>query len=58
MFNIDNFVIYVGDAVRKLIKDGLVLRQPQASHSRARARAHLEAKRKGRHSGTGKRHGM
>ena len=45
------------DAVRKLIKDGLVLRQPQAVHSRARARAHALAKRKGRHMGPGKRHG-
>lgn len=43
--------------VRKLIKDGLVLKKPQAVHSRARIRAMLEAKRKGRHSGPGKRKG-
>jgi len=43
--------------VRKLVKDGYVLRKPQKIHSRARARRHLEAKRKGRHQGTGKRRG-
>jgi large subunit ribosomal protein L19e len=44
-------------AVRKLIKDGLIIRKPQATHSRARVRLLLEAKRKGRHTGTGKRRG-
>lgn len=44
-------------AVRKLIKDGLIIRKPQATHSRARVRILLEAKRKGRHTGTGKRRG-
>jgi large subunit ribosomal protein L19e len=43
--------------VRKLIKDGLIIRKPSTSHSRARTRAHVESKRKGRHTGTGKRHG-
>lgn len=43
--------------IRKLIKDGLVIKKPQAMHSRARVRAMLEAKRKGRHSGIGKRKG-
>ncbi|KAM0682536.1 60S ribosomal protein L19B [Mitosporidium daphniae] len=43
--------------VRKLIADGLVIKKPQAIHSRARVRAMLEAKRKGRHSGPGKRKG-
>eukprot|EP00127_Corallochytrium_limacisporum_P001237 Clim_evm7s47 gene=Clim_evmTU7s47 len=43
--------------VRKLIKDGLIIRLPQVIHSRARARSHLEAKRKGRHTGPGKRRG-
>merc|ERR1712203_858374 len=41
----------------KLIKDGLIIRKPQVVHSRARTRANLEAKRKGRHKGFGKRHG-
>lgn len=44
-------------AVRKLIKDGLVLKKPQAIHSRFRVRQMAEAKRKGRHSGPGKRRG-
>lgn len=43
--------------MRKLIKDGLIIRKPQAIHSRARVNRRLEAKRKGRHTGTGKRHG-
>lgn len=44
-------------AVRKLIKDGLVLKKPQEVHSRFRVRQMAEAKRKGRHSGPGKRRG-
>ena len=43
--------------IRKLIKDGLIIRKPQVIHSRARVRKNLEAKRKGRHTGTGKRRG-
>eukprot|EP00850_Spirogloea_muscicola_P010210 SM000059S18687 [mRNA] locus=s59:412549:414070:+ [translate_table: standard] len=43
--------------IRKLIKDGFVIRKPQKIHSRDRARRSLEAKRKGRHSGYGKRRG-
>eukprot|EP01116_Phalansterium_solitarium_P011226 TRINITY_DN26849_c1_g1_i1.p2 TRINITY_DN26849_c1_g1~~TRINITY_DN26849_c1_g1_i1.p2 ORF type:complete len:215 (-),score=48.14 TRINITY_DN26849_c1_g1_i1:175-780(-) len=43
--------------VRKLVKDGFIIRKPQAIHSRARVRRNLEAKRKGRHSGPGKRKG-
>jgi large subunit ribosomal protein L19e len=43
--------------IRKLVKDGFVIRKPQVIHSRARVRAKLEAKRKGRHTGTGKRRG-
>jgi len=43
--------------IRKLIKDGFVIRKPQNIHSRARVRRNLAAKRKGRHSGTGKRKG-
>merc|ERR1719478_1672625 len=43
--------------VRKLIKDGLIIRKPQVIHSRARVRKNQEAKRKGRHTGTGKRRG-
>jgi len=43
--------------VRKLIKDGLILKKPQVTHSRFRVREKLEAKRKGRHTGPGKRKG-
>merc|ERR1712198_736167 len=43
--------------IRKLIKDGLIIRKPVAVHSRARVRKNAEARRKGRHTGTGKRKG-
>ncbi|XP_029195686.1 large ribosomal subunit protein eL19-like [Acropora muricata] len=43
--------------IRKLIKDGLIIKKPQIIHSRARARKAAEARRKGRHSGYGKRKG-
>ena len=43
--------------IRKLLKDGLIIRKPQVIHSRARVRKNLAAKRKGRHTGTGKRKG-
>merc|ERR1712240_200516 len=43
--------------VRKLIKDGLIIRKPQAVHSRARVRENTIARRKGRHTGHGKRKG-
>mmetsp|Transcript_2660 Transcript_2660/g.5968 ORF Transcript_2660/g.5968 Transcript_2660/m.5968 type:complete len:171 (+) Transcript_2660:80-592(+) len=43
--------------VRKLVKDGLIMRKPQIVHSRVRAQAHKEAVRKGRHTGTGHRFG-
>ncbi|WKY17108.1 hypothetical protein Q1695_001601 [Nippostrongylus brasiliensis] len=43
--------------IRRLIKDGLIIRKPEVVHSRFRARLYEEARRKGRHSGFGKRHG-
>jgi len=43
--------------IRKLLKEGLIIRKPQVIHSRARVRKNLAAKRKGRHMGTGKRKG-
>uniref|UniRef100_A0A7S3QTA2 Ribosomal protein L19 n=2 Tax=Eukaryota TaxID=2759 RepID=A0A7S3QTA2_DUNTE len=43
--------------VRKLVKDGFVIRKPAIIHSRARARTAAEARSKGRHTGYGKRHG-
>merc|ERR1711870_80177 len=38
-------------------KDGLIIRKPQTIHSRDRVRKNLAAKRKGRHTGMGKRKG-
>lgn len=43
--------------IRKLMKDGLIIVKPQVVHSRSRVREMAAAKRMGRHSGTGKRHG-
>ncbi|EGN92701.1 hypothetical protein SERLA73DRAFT_65303 [Serpula lacrymans var. lacrymans S7.3] len=43
--------------VKKLIKDGRVIVKPTIIHSRARTRDLLAAKRKGRHTGPGKRKG-
>lgn len=43
--------------IRKLIKDGQIIKKPVVSHSRARTRAVHAAKRAGRHTGTGKRKG-
>merc|ERR1712127_450301 len=43
--------------IRKLAKDGLVIKKPTKIHSRAGQRTKLAAKRKGRHTGTGKRIG-
>jgi len=43
--------------LRKLVKDGYVIKKPNAIHSRARVNKRKEAKRKGRHMGTGKRKG-
>ena len=43
--------------IRKLIKDGLINRKPEKMHSRARVRRNLDSKRKGRHTGVGKRRG-
>ncbi|KAL7076568.1 hypothetical protein ACQ4LE_004313 [Meloidogyne hapla] len=43
--------------IRRLVKDGLLIRKPGKVHSRFRARERLEARRKGRHMGFGKRRG-
>merc|ERR1711971_1049753 len=43
--------------IRKLVKDGLIMRKNVATHSRSRCKKWAEAKRKGRHQGTGKRKG-
>ena len=39
--------------MRKLVKDGFVIRKPTVIHSRSRARASAAAKAKGRHTGHG-----
>jgi large subunit ribosomal protein L19e len=57
-----NEIAEIGNAssrrnIRKLVKDGLIVRKPEKIHSRARVRARREAKRKGRHTGLGKRRG-
>jgi len=39
--------------VRRLVKDGFIIRKPEKIHSRHRARTAAEAKAKGRHTGYG-----
>ena len=43
--------------IRRLIVDGLIVKKPPKMHSRASVRKRKIAKGKGRHTGTGKRHG-
>jgi len=43
--------------IRKLVKDGFIIRRPMKMHSRARVRKVHEAKMKGRHMGPGTRKG-
>ena len=43
--------------IRKLVKDGFVIKKPTVIHSRSRFHRRLAAKRKGRHTGHGKRVG-
>ena len=43
--------------IRKLNKDGFIIRKPVIVHSRSRIKARLAAKAKGRHTGKGKRRG-
>jgi large subunit ribosomal protein L19e len=51
------YVLSSGQNIRKLVKDGLIIRKPVKVHSRARVRKNTEARRKGRHMGHGKRKG-
>ncbi|WPK26691.1 hypothetical protein PUMCH_004051 [Australozyma saopauloensis] len=44
-------------AIRKLYRNGAIVKKPVTIHSRSRARAHAESKRNGRHMGYGKRKG-
>ena len=43
--------------IKKLVKDGIILRRAVTVHSRFRTRQRLAEKRKGRHTGIGKRRG-
>ena len=43
--------------IKKLVKDGIILRRAVTVHSRFRTRQRHEEKRKGRHTGIGKRRG-
>ena len=43
--------------IRKLIKDGFVVKRKNEMHSKARHQRHMAAKAKGRHTGYGKREG-
>lgn len=44
-------------AIRRLYKNGTIVKKPARVHSRSRARALAESKRNGRHTGYGKRKG-
>jgi len=52
-----NCQFIVGKNIRKLFKDGLIVRKHVHMHSKSRVKRIHEAKRKGRHSGVGKRKG-
>lgn len=43
--------------IRKLVKDGYVIKKPQVIHSRSRVNRMNEAKKRGNHTGYGKRRG-
>ncbi|TVU50809.1 hypothetical protein EJB05_02199 [Eragrostis curvula] len=55
--HVTGFSTVQGQNIRKLVKDGFIIKKPQKIHSRSRARRAHEAKQKGRHSGYGKRRG-
>lgn len=46
--------VFAGQQIRKLVKDGLIIRKPVTVHSRARCRKNTLARRKGRHMGVGR----
>jgi large subunit ribosomal protein L19e len=49
--------LITGKNIRKLYNDGLIMKRAVHMHSRSRCKRMHEAKRKGRHSGFGKRKG-
>lgn len=57
IFSIEIWINILGKNIRKLIKDGFILKKPPVMHSRARARKLKAQKAKGRHTGPGKRRG-
>ena len=44
-------------AIRRLVKNGTIVKKAVTVHSRARTRAYAQAKRAGRHTGNGKKKG-
>jgi large subunit ribosomal protein L19e len=50
-------MLETGKNIRKLFKDGLIMRRQVHMHSTSRVKRYHEAKRKGRHQGHGKRKG-
>jgi large subunit ribosomal protein L19e len=52
-----NYKLTSGKNIRKLYKDGLIMRRQVTMHSRYRVKLYHEAVRKGRHQGRGKRKG-
>lgn len=54
---VTRYFAFEGMNMRKLIKDGLIIKMPAKIHSRAHAREAIDAKKKGNHSGYGKRKG-
>ena len=40
-------MFFLGMSIRKLVKDGLVMKRSITIHSRSRARRHAESKRRG-----------
>ena len=42
------------NAIRKLVKNGTIVKKAVTVHSKSRTRAHAQSKREGRHSGYGK----
>ena len=48
-----NCIRTTGQQIRKLVKDGLIIKKPVTVHSRARCRKNTLARRKGRHMGYG-----
>lgn len=50
-------ISYAGKNIRKLFKDGLIVRRQVTMHSRSRVKRHEAEKRKGRHAGIGTRRG-